>query len=169
MSSSTGRTDFLRNTFSSLGKDLRGAPICRGCWSPFQTMVPSRQMRRCLIHFTVVLAMFSVAANTLCYATCISSCDPASQPVRGEHDQPCHHHKEPTAPLHEDQSCTHPQLFTNDSPRTVVPVPAEGMFQALAPEPSAIGLDHISQASVGVLESPPSSFPDSVSSTILRV
>jgi hypothetical protein len=133
------------------------------------TVVRSNQMRRCIVQFAVVLAMVSVSANAWCYAKCmVAACDVASQPLPTEHDDGCHHHN-PTAPADSDQACAHPQLFGNDSLRTVIPEPGEGMLQAVLPQLGAVGISLISPASVILLEAPPLSFPDIVLTTLLRV
>jgi hypothetical protein len=133
-------------------------------------VVPSNQMRRCIVQFAVVLAMFSVGANAWCSAKCVaSSCSLAPEPVPAEHDNGCHHHDNPTAPAGGDQACTHPQLFANDSLRTVIPVPSDGMLQLVLPQLGTVGINLISPASVILLESSPPSFPDIVLTTLLRV
>ena len=133
-------------------------------------MVISKQMRRWLIKLTVVLAMFSVAANAQCYGKCIvASCDFSSQPVPAENDYPCHQHGNPPAPADGDQACPHPQLFSNDLDRTVVPVPADVVFLAVVPGLGSTEVDLTSPPSVSFLETPPPAFADIVSVTILRV
>ena len=133
-------------------------------------MVFSKQMRRWLIKLTVVLAMFSVAANAQCYGKCIvASCDVSSQPVPAENDYPCHQHGNPPAPADGDQACPHPQLFSNDLDRTVVPVPADVVFLAAVLGLPSTEVDLTSPPSVSFREAPPLSFPDIVSVTILRV
>ena len=137
---------------------------------PSHTVVSLKQMRRCPVQFAVVLlAMFSVAVNALCSTKCIvASGDLSPKSVPVEQDHPCHHGNS-TAPTDGDQACQHPHLFANDSSRTVVPVPASGMFLAVVPGPRSIGINLISPASVIALEAPRPSFPDVVSTRILRV
>jgi len=131
-------------------------------------VVCSNRMRRSIVQFAVVLAMVSVSANAWCYARCmVAVCDVAS-PLPTEHSDGCHHHN-PTAPADSDQACAHPQLFANDSLRTVIPVPADGMFQAVLAQLGTVEISRMSSASVILLEAPPPSLPDIVLTTLLRV
>ena len=126
-------------------------------------------MRRSLLQFTVVLAMFAVAANVVCSANClVASCAPASESGSTEDDHGCHHHDDPTAPTHTDEACSHAQLLANDSVRISIPLLAYGMFQAEAPEAIPVGIELIASARFAY-NSPPPLSADVVSTTVLRV
>lgn len=133
-------------------------------------MLSSTQMRRCLLQFTVVLAMISVAANAVCSAKCIvASSDLASQAGSPEDNGDCHDHGNPGAPAHGDEACAHPQLLANDSLRIVSINTAAVAFEAVVARLSLIGIDLVSSSSAILFEVSPPSLPDILSTTVLRV
>lgn len=149
----------------------RSVRIANVALPPMVYVLSSTQMRRCLLQLTVLLAMISVGANAVCSTKCIvASCDLAPQTGSPADDDDCHHHGTPSAPTHGGQECAHPQLFANDSLRTVVPInSADVAFEAVVVRFSPIGIELASSPLVALFEVSPPSLPDLLSTTVLRV
>jgi hypothetical protein len=133
-------------------------------------VISLKKMRRWLTHLTILLAMCTMAANTLCLAECIAaSCEPAPQTSSTEENHSCHKDGDSTEPGDSDQACAYAQAFVADPLRTSVSGPGDEISRAIAPPLVTVGVALISSPSVNLFEDLPPLIPDIVSTTILRV